>query len=273
MADIEFLYDAGRTCVATLRRAADDHFWSTAAGAFERFASANAADYGLPATEDPASVYGVDMPAAADAGTYYADLYDAASLTASQIVADAWVKRKTFTWNGTAVADDSGEPDAGPLTGYTTRDAVRKRLTDAGWIWTADRNGSGTVSEQEIADAVDTAMEYADNLIDGAVSGILTPAEARALGNAWLRDRATDIAAFRATTHGGRRTPKVIRDDYERALAWLEEVAAGTRTVPGLSGSGPQRFRGGVTAVQVTTDEARAERYYPRRGGRSCWPY
>lgn len=159
----------------------------------------------------------------------------------------------------------------GPLTGYTTREAIRKRLTSVGYQWTADRNQSGGVTEQELVDVIDPAIDYAGNMVAGAIAHLVDPAAAASLSNAWLRDRALDIAAFRATTQGGRRTPKVLRDDYERALEMLNEVLEGTRKVPGLTGATASAARG-ITAIQTHSDNDQALRY-GRGHRRSTWPH
>lgn len=140
------------------------------------------------------------------------------------------------------------------MVSYTTRDEVKHRLTSTGFRWAADRDGSGAVTEGEMVAIVDPALLYADGIVDAAIAQLVDTDDARALSNAWLKDRATDIATYRAATQGGRRIPKVLRDDYERALEWLEDVRLGDMKVPGLDvlPSEAQRV-GRPTAVNVAS--------------------
>jgi|GEM_PF-3193608 len=116
---------------------------------------------------------------------------------------------------------------------YLTVNDVQNRLTEAGLRFVADRNQDGTVSSAESTAYIDSAIEYAGNLIDAALTQFVEPALARAARNTWLRDRAIDIAAYRAAGHGGDAIPPRLVADFEFALRELDRIRAGAR-VPGL---------------------------------------
>ncbi len=120
------------------------------------------------------------------------------------------------------------------MPNYCTLLQLQSRLTEAGLRFVADRNKSGGVSSDESADYLDTALAYASNLIDAALCGIVPPAVARAAGNAWLADRAVDLAAHRAASHGGREPPAALSDACRQAFQLLERVQQRQQCIPGL---------------------------------------
>lgn len=123
------------------------------------------------------------------------------------------------------------------MTEYCTPDDVRKRLTTAGFKFAADKDRSGSVSATEQADTITPAIVYAGNLIDACVlkAGCLI-ADGRGSQNAWLRDRAIDIAAYRVSTTGGRGVIQCLKDDSDLAIKWLGSTAE----IPGLQFNYPQ---------------------------------
>lgn len=121
------------------------------------------------------------------------------------------------------------------MPNYCTLTQLQHRLTEAGLRFVADRDKSGSVSSEESADYLDTALAYASNMIDAALCGIVAPAVARAAGNAWLADRAVDLAAYRAASHGGREAPASLSDVYRDALHLLRRVQRRQQSVPGLA--------------------------------------
>jgi phage gp36-like protein len=123
------------------------------------------------------------------------------------------------------------------MTEYCTAEDVRKRLSTAGYKFQADRDRSGSVNATEVADSITPAIEYAGNLIDVCVlrAGCLIPV-AREAANAWLRDRAVDIAAYRVSTVGGRGIIESLRSDADDAISLLKS----TTKIPGLEFNYPQ---------------------------------
>lgn len=118
------------------------------------------------------------------------------------------------------------------MTEYCTPDDVRKRLTTAGYHFAADLDKSGSVSTAETGDTITPAIEYAGNLIDAcALRAGCHIDDARAAANAWFRDRAIDIAAYRVSTTGGRGTIACLKDDHDSAKKKLDEITK----VPGLT--------------------------------------
>lgn len=117
-----------------------------------------------------------------------------------------------------------------PENTYCTVADVEKRLTRYGVIWAADvDSGDSDLDDQEL-EYVQDAIEYANNRIDAAVMRFglsLRPV------NAWLRDRAVDIATFRVATLGGKEPSVTIKEDYALARDELAAVKNGD-PVPGL---------------------------------------
>lgn len=117
---------------------------------------------------------------------------------------------------------------------YCTQTDLTNRLTDAGIKWIADRNRDGNADGTERSAYLDSAIEYAGNLVDGYICRQVQPAAARGQANAWLRDRAVDIAAWRAAGHGGRDVPDSLAESKDLALAELQKIKDGDR-IPGYA--------------------------------------
>lgn len=153
------------------------------------------------------------------------------------------------------------------MSDYCTSTDVRDRLTAAGFRFSVDRDRDDEESASEVASYVTTAIVYAGNIIDAALTPTIPPADARAQSNAWLKDRAIDIAVYRVATHGGRKCPQHLRSDYERTIDWITKIEDGDLSVPGLTY--PQAINGdrpavpGPRAVNVTPHRRRF-----RPGGR-----
>lgn len=149
---------------------------------------------------------------------------------------------------------------------YLLEADLTNRLTDAGVKFVADRNRDSTIDAGETAAFVTTAIQYAGNIIDGYLCEQITPALARGAGNGWLRDRAVDIAAWRAASHGGRQVPKSLVDAYMAAIAELERIHSGGR-IPSFNYPGPVNAR-------FTTKTPKVANLHDRNQGRpgSC-PY
>lgn len=123
---------------------------------------------------------------------------------------------------------------------YIAESDVEKRLTKLGFVFVADRDEiDGDVDDSESANYITTAIVYAGNLIDEAVSGFMEPSAARSAGNSWLKDRAIDIAVARAIENGGRNVPDDLHDARLDALERLKEVRREELRVPGLTWSRP----------------------------------
>jgi hypothetical protein len=131
---------------------------------------------------------------------------------------------------------------------YLEPSDVINRLTEAGVQFVADRNHDGTVSADETASYITTAIVYAGNLIDGALTELLSPALARGAGNAWLKDRGIDIAAFRAAGQGGDGVPPRLVADFEFTMRELDRIRGGDR-IPGLVYPTPPQGHGLSTRV------------------------
>jgi phage gp36-like protein len=120
------------------------------------------------------------------------------------------------------------------LNTYANVAAVEARLTEYSVTWAADRDlCDGERAAKELA-WIEAAVEWANNLIDAAIQKHVQTIAARPR-NAWLADRCVDVAAYRVMTIGGIDAPRVLQEDYERAIAWLAGVENGSVTVPGLN--------------------------------------
>lgn len=130
---------------------------------------------------------------------------------------------------------------------YCTQADIQNRLTEAGLRFVADRDRSGTISTAEATAYITSAIEYAGGIIDHALCERLAPASARAQATAgtctWLRDRAIDIAAFRAAGHGGRDVPETLRQAYDLAEKLLYDARVNRRAIPGLVEDRPANGR------------------------------
>jgi hypothetical protein len=131
---------------------------------------------------------------------------------------------------------------------YLNAADVTNRLTDTGVEFVADRNQDGAVSTDEVAAYITTAIAYAGNLIDAALTEFLAPALARGSGNGWLKDRGVDIAAFRAAGQGGDSVPPRLTEDFEFTMRELDRIRGGAR-VPGLVYPTPPQGHGLSTRI------------------------
>lgn len=130
---------------------------------------------------------------------------------------------------------------------YCAVSDVEGRLYSFGVTFSADADADGTRDTAE-EDLIAVAIEYANNLIDGHILDLLHPAArgsvstfTRPSGNAWLRDRATDIASYRLLTLGGRTPPDVIIRDYNDAVNLLDQARDGALRIPGLVMTNPTK--------------------------------
>lgn len=104
---------------------------------------------------------------------------------------------------------------------YISETDVRNRLTQAGYEYVADRDNDDDVSAAEIASFITTAIQWAGQLIDGAIMGFVQPSYARGAGNQWLKDRCLDLAVCRSIENGGRAVPKAMRRASQLAMVLL----------------------------------------------------
>ncbi len=123
---------------------------------------------------------------------------------------------------------------------YCSTDNLRDRLTTNGIKWAADREngGDGSVDSTEKSRYLDSSIAYAGNIVDGYICNQVAVGTARDSGNAWLRDRCLDIAAYRACGVGGRDTPGTIERDYKFTMTELERIKGGDQ-IPGYPYPGP----------------------------------
>ncbi|MFH5805428.1 phage protein Gp36 family protein [Alienimonas sp. DA493] len=152
---------------------------------------------------------------------------------------------------------------------YAARSDVQKRLSASGYKWISDRDRSGTVSEDELAEVIDPALGYASSRIDYYVSHLATPEVAREAGSGLLRDLATDIAAYRVVTQGGRGGYDQLKDPHDEALAFLRVLHDEEKPIPGLPDAvnpiGPEDARPRSRGVQTLNMHPALPR---RHGGR-----
>ncbi len=114
---------------------------------------------------------------------------------------------------------------------YTTRAKVSTRLTNAGVKWICDRNRSGTITEQEYVDNIDTPIEWAGRRIDSAICEQVSPEYARGLACTTLDDLCVDLASFRSAGQGGREIAETspLREAYTAAMGELDRYSQGRR--------------------------------------------
>lgn len=136
---------------------------------------------------------------------------------------------------------------------YCTAADLQNRLSVIGYEWVADRDASGTgVTSAEEAAYITPAIQYAGQLIDEAVSRFIEPGDARASGNLWLRNRATDIATVFALETGGRKVPDAMQARHDDAMERLQAVKDGETRVPSLTYAYPQDGRNRSTRIPQT---------------------
>lgn len=105
---------------------------------------------------------------------------------------------------------------------YITATDVQNRLTVHGYEYAADRDQSGSgVTADEVAAYITPAIQWAGQLVDGAIVAFTQASHARAAGNQWLKDRCLDLATCRALENGGRNVPKAMRRAAHLAMVLL----------------------------------------------------
>lgn len=120
------------------------------------------------------------------------------------------------------------------MTEYCSRADVLSRLTTYGYDYAADRDEmDGVSAESEQARYIDSAIAWAGSLLDELVESQIEPASARGQSNSWLRDRAIDLACWRAYTAGGRDAPASMQLSYQSALDAMSRIFDGGK-IPGL---------------------------------------
>lgn len=118
---------------------------------------------------------------------------------------------------------------------YCSATDVQNRVTETGYGHIADEDSDGTVESPEIAANVTPAIRWAGGIIDSYIQGRVNLDSARASGNAWLCDRAIDLAAYRFVTTGGREGPESFTTDKDETLQLLERVRDDGDGIPGLT--------------------------------------
>lgn len=116
---------------------------------------------------------------------------------------------------------------------YCSQTDITNRLTAAGVLYVADRDLSGTASGSELSAYIDPSIAYAGNLIDGYLSNTYT--FRGGVGNAWLKDRAIDIAAAKCIEVGGGQIPPAMMAARDLSIELLKQVMSGAIRVPGLT--------------------------------------
>lgn len=114
---------------------------------------------------------------------------------------------------------------------YCTRQDLVDRLSGSGLLVTADDDQDGAASGAEGA-ALDRAIESASAEINASLAprGLIP----WATGNAWLRDRAVDLAAERLAERRGGVAPASFTAAAGRSREWLDQVRRGELRVPDL---------------------------------------
>lgn len=112
---------------------------------------------------------------------------------------------------------------------YCSYDDVRKRLTNAGVAYVADRDQDGLVDTTEQAEHVTTSIQFAGRQIDYAICDQTETSTARASGNGFLKDLAIDLAAERCCGIGGGEIPAAMQAAADYARVVLGEVKRGRR--------------------------------------------
>jgi hypothetical protein len=146
------------------------------------------------------------------------------------------------------------------MADYCSLTDIENRLTANGIVFVADRDITGSASETELTKYIDPSIVYATNLIEGFL--VRKYPFGAGVGNAWLKDRAIDIAAAQCVEVGGQALPEPMKAAREFSLGLLKDVQAGQMDVPGLPLPAPMNARYVTKTVQVLNPE----------GGRG-WPY
>lgn len=139
---------------------------------------------------------------------------------------------------------------------YCTREDVVRQLSERGLAYLVDDDGDDSASGAELA-ALDAAVESAAAEIDLALLPhvwlpLTTP-------NAWLRDRAVDLACERLAQRKGQSVPASLAAAARRSRVWLEQVRTGQIRPPGLDYAGDadprRRFAGLPRVLNVERNE------------------
>lgn len=120
----------------------------------------------------------------------------------------------------------------------TSVSQFKEWITSQGYDFVGDTDRDGEVETAETTLQIDTALAYADAIIDGFLCERMDTDDAKSQKPRWLHDRCVDIAVWRMAGQGGRDIPESIQRAYDNAIAMLEEVRGG-RQIPGLTYASP----------------------------------
>lgn len=132
---------------------------------------------------------------------------------------------------------------------------IEKRLTPAGAQFVSNRNGGGAASPEEVGMFITTSIQEAGGMIDMALMGQCSPANARAQTAAGsvprLKFLCVDLAAKLAVDKGGEDSPESIQSAFDRAIETLDKISRRYQIVPGLTYDQPINGGGSVGMMFV----------------------
>lgn len=112
---------------------------------------------------------------------------------------------------------------------YCSQTDVTNRITTAGLLYCADRDGDGDADSDEITAHVTPSIQYAGREIDFAVCDHFPTATARGQSNPFLKDIAIDLAVERLCSTGTSGIPDSVAAAAERSRALLKQIKNGAR--------------------------------------------
>lgn len=131
---------------------------------------------------------------------------------------------------------------------YCTVADVEARLSVYGTTAFADVSTVDGTRQSGETTLIEVSIEYANGIIDEHIIDLLhgnahrgASTFTRPAGNAWLRDRAVDIACYRLATLGGRAVNAILEADYRDALDRLVKARNQQIRIPHLIHAGPTK--------------------------------
>ncbi len=154
---------------------------------------------------------------------------------------------------------------------YCSESDIVSRLSYLGLLNCLDVPGDGVLSADDKAEMLVPVIAYASNLVDTYVAQQMPIESARGAQNAWLRDRAIDIAAARVIGTRGRELPENVKGDRDQAITLLEQIRTGQLLIPGFPYPAPANTRYMNRAPKVANPGEVGRNNYQQRGRFPIW--
>lgn len=117
--------------------------------------------------------------------------------------------------------------------GFCSEQDIIDRLTTTGIIYSHDDDGDMSYEAADTALIEDTIAQIDEDIKVYLSPSFTTPSSL--MGNVWLKSKAVDLVCERVCERKGLTAPQSIKENAERARAWLERVMGREVRVPGAT--------------------------------------